>query len=94
MILLGGYVRTHHLGILLDSSTSFTMKNGNRRSPDASFWGKEPLQGLTELPVGFLTGAPDVAAEILSPGNTVAEIHDKLVEYFGCIVPLRNPMPS
>ena len=31
---------------------------------------------------GFLEGAPDLAVEILSPSNTVAEIHDKLVEYF------------
>lgn len=30
----------------------------------------------------FLEGTPDLAIEILSPGNTVAEIHDKLVEYF------------
>jgi len=29
-ILLGGYVRTHNLGVLFDSSTSFKMKNGNR----------------------------------------------------------------
>jgi hypothetical protein len=30
----------------------------------------------------WLEGGPDLAVEILSPGNTVAEIHDKLVEYF------------
>ncbi len=81
-ILLGGYVRTHNLGVLFDSSTSFKMKNGNRRSPDVSFFAKERLRGFQELPVGFLEGAPDLAVEILSPGNTVAEMHDKLVEYF------------
>jgi hypothetical protein len=30
----------------------------------------------------WLEGGPDLAVEILSLGNTVAEIHDKLVEYF------------
>lgn len=71
------------LGILLDSSTAFTMKNGNKRSPDIAFFAKERLQGLEELPTGFLEGGPDLVVEILSPGNTVAEIEDKIAEYFG-----------
>ncbi len=70
------------LGAMFDSSTAFKMKNGNKRSPDISFVGKERLQGLDDLPDGFLDGAPDLAVEILSPGNTVQEIHEKLVEYF------------
>ena len=82
MILLGGYVRIQKLGAMFDSSTAFKMKNGNKRSPDISFVAKERLQGLEELPDGFLDGAPELAIEILSPGNTVEEIHDKLVEYF------------
>nr|WP_318729017.1 Uma2 family endonuclease [Roseofilum sp. Guam] len=75
-------VNTQKLGALFDSSTAFKMKNGNRRSPDISFFAKERLQGMTELPSGFLEGAPDLVVEVLSPGNTVEEIHDKLVEYF------------
>ena len=75
-------VMTRKLGALFDSSTAFKMKNGNKRSPDISFVAKERLQGLTDLPDGFLEGAPDLAVEVLSPGNTVEEIHDKLVEYF------------
>ncbi len=82
MILLGGYVHIQKLGAMFDSSTAFKMKSGNKRSPDVSFMAKERLQGLDDLPDGFLEGAPDLAVEILSPGNTVAEIHDKLVEYF------------
>jgi Uma2 family endonuclease len=58
------------------------MKSGNKRSPDISFVAKERLQGLEELPDGFLEGAPDLAIEILSPTNTIEEIHAKLVEYF------------
>ncbi len=75
-------VSTRKLGAMFDSSTAFKMKSGNKRSPDISFMAKERLQGLDELPDGFLEGAPDLGVEILSPGNTVAEIHDKLVEYF------------
>ncbi len=75
-------VNAQKLGALFDSSTAFKMKNGNRRSPDISFFAKERLQGFTELPTGFLEGAPDLAIEVLSPSNTVEEMHDKLVEYF------------
>jgi Uma2 family endonuclease len=84
-LLLGAlisYVLPKQLGVILDSSTAFKMKNGNKRSPDITFFAKERLQGMTELPTGFLEGAPDLAVEVLSPGNTVEEIHDKLVEYF------------
>jgi Uma2 family endonuclease len=79
---LMGYILPKKLGIILDSSTTFKMKSGNKRSPDISFFAKERLQGMVELPTGFLEGAPDLAVEVLSPSNTVEEIHDKLVEYF------------
>lgn len=75
-------VSTQKLGAMFDSSTAFKMKSGNKRSPDISFMAKERLQGLEDLPDGFLEGAPDLAVEILSPSNTVEEIHNKIVEYF------------
>ncbi|MDJ1185223.1 Uma2 family endonuclease [Roseofilum casamattae] len=75
-------VNAQKLGALFDSSTAFKMKNGNKRSPDISFFAKERLQGMTELPTGFLEGAPDLAVEILSPGNTVEETEAKITEYF------------
>jgi Uma2 family endonuclease len=78
---LYSFVVSRKLGVVLDSSTAFTMKTGNKRSPDISFLGKERLQGLKKLPKGFGQGAPDLAVEILSPSNTTAEIHGKIVEY-------------
>ena len=75
-------VSSQKLGVLFDSSTAFKMKNGNKRSPDISFFAKERLQGIEELPTSFLDGAPDLAIEILSPGNTVEEINTKIWEYF------------
>ena len=83
---LGGslalYVRKNKLGSVCDSSTAFSLKTGNKRSPDISFVSRERLQGLSRPPRGFFQGAPDLAIEILSPGNTVEEMHDKIVEYF------------
>ncbi|MBW4621532.1 MAG: Uma2 family endonuclease [Cyanosarcina radialis HA8281-LM2] len=76
------FVFSQRMGAVMNSSTAFAMKNGNKRSPDVSFVAKERLQGLEELPDGFLEGAPDLAIEVLSPNNTIEEIHNKLVEYF------------
>lgn len=85
-LLLGGklllYVREHRLGSAFDSSTGFRMKSGNVRSPDVAFISKSRLQGLKRPPKGFFDGAPDLAVEVLSPNNTIEEIHDKIFEYF------------
>lgn len=95
---LGGslslYVRSNKLGVVCDSSTAFTLKTGNKRSPDVSFIAKKRLQGLKRLPRGYFQGSPDLAVEILSPTNTVEEIHDKIVEYFEnetCLVWVIHP---
>ena len=80
--LLAICVRQHKLGFVCDSSTAFTLKTGNKRSPDVSFVSKERLKGLKRPPRGFFQGSPDLAVEILSPSNTVEEIHTKIVEYF------------
>ncbi len=85
-IFLGGlieiFVRQHKLGVACDSSTAFKMRGGNKRSPDISFVSKERLVGLKRLPKGFFDGAPDLVVEIISPGNTFEEIHNKIEEYF------------
>jgi Uma2 family endonuclease len=86
---LYNFVSSKGLGVVFDSSTAFSLKSGNKRfssrcvpPPDVSFLSKDRLQGLKKLPKGFGQGAPDLVVEILSPGNTVAEIHTKIVEYF------------
>jgi Uma2 family endonuclease len=85
-IFVGGYVLSQKLGVICDSSTAFRMQSGNKRSPDFSFVSKSRLSGLKRPPKGFFDGAPDLAVEVISPGNTFEEIHAKLVEYFenGC----------
>lgn len=79
---LMGYVLPRKLGVVFDSSTAFTMKNGNRRSPDISFFAIDRIQSIADIPTGFLGGSPDLAIEVLSPGNTVEEIDEKVAEYF------------
>ena len=80
--LLAIHVRQHQLGIVCDSSTAFTLKQGNKRSPDVSYVARDRLKGLKCPPRGYFQGAPDLVVEILSPNNTIEEIHTKITEYF------------
>ncbi len=82
MVLLGSVVYAQKLGILFDSGTAFTMKFGNKRSPDLSFMTNASMKPLASIPIGLIERSPDLAIEILSPSNTVDEIHNKIVEYF------------
>jgi Uma2 family endonuclease len=84
MIALGAFATEHRLGVVLDSSTGFWMKNRNCRAPDVSFVRKERLINL-RFPANsrkFFPAAPDLAIEVLSPDNSRAEISAKLADYF------------
>ena len=76
------HILDQKLGVPCDSSTAFTMKTGNKRSPDFSFVSRERLKGIKRLPKGYFQGAPDLAIEVIFPSNTFEELHEKLVEYF------------
>jgi Uma2 family endonuclease len=83
-IALGVFVKEKRLGVVLDSSTGFWMKNRNCRAPDISFVARERLSQMGFRPSAreFFPGAPDLAVEILSPNNTRREIDDRLRDYF------------
>ncbi len=50
------------------------------RGPDVSFsLARRP--GGRARSTGFVTGAPDIAVEVVSPSNTAAEIERKVAEY-------------
>ena len=50
------------------------------RSPDVSFLSAQnmPSDGI---PDGYIAGPPDLAIEIVSPGDTATEIQDKVQDY-------------
>lgn len=81
---LGNYAQEHRLGVVLDSSTGFWMKNRNCRAPDLSFVSRARLiaLGFKGSTRAFFPGAPDLAVEILSPGNTRSEIEGRLRDFF------------
>lgn len=81
---LYAFAAERRLGIVLDSSTGFWMKNRNCRAPDISFITKDRLVRLGFEPSTrkFFPGAPDLAVEILSPNNTKTEIDERLRDFF------------
>lgn len=51
------------------------------RGPDVSYWSAERLP-LDLEPEGYPDTAPDLCVEVLSPGNLLSKILEKLREYF------------
>ena len=49
------------------------------RGPDLAYVRDAPPP--YDSPEGFLRGAPDLAVEVVSPGNSAGEIHRKVLEY-------------
>lgn len=79
---LGEHADHAGAGIVLGPDATLRLAHGLVRLPDVSFISWERFPGR-RLPRGALLGvAPDLAVEILSPGNTRGEMERKLREYF------------
>jgi Uma2 family endonuclease len=83
---LWAFVSERRLGRVLDSSTGFRWpgrkpdRPDNVRSPDVSFVasGRFPEE---RAPVDFVTLAPDLVVEVLSPGDRRGDVLEKIGEY-------------
>lgn len=69
-------------GFVTDSSGGYILTNGAMRSPDAAWFLKERIAGisLTEQEK-FLPLCPDFVVELTSPSDSLKETKDKMVEY-------------
>jgi Uma2 family endonuclease len=85
-IVLARYLEAHlekeDLGIILGADGTLRLEPGLVRVPDVSFlsWKQFPGRDLPEEPIPDLF--PELAVEVLSKGNTPAEMQRKLHEYF------------
>ncbi len=57
------------------------------RGADAMFYSNERVEELGDI-TGFLRLAPDLAVEVMSPGDTYTEVEEKVAEYFNAGVRL------
>jgi len=80
--LLGNYLDSRDLGVLLGEAGQLRILPTKMRVPDVAFisWDRFPGGKLPQDRVYRV--APDLAVEILSEGNTPQEMENKLDEYF------------
>jgi Uma2 family endonuclease len=69
-------------GIMFDSSTLFTLPNGAKRSPDASWLRRERWDALPKKErEGFGLICPDFVVELRSPTDRLKDLREKMQEY-------------
>lgn len=80
------YLEKNPLGAVVGEGAYLRLVPGQILSPDVSFiaWKRMPNEEFPQEPIGPF--APDLAVEVISKGNTKAEMDRKLREYFdaGC----------
>ena len=81
---LGGFVEEHDLGETFGAETGFLLEHNpdSVLGPDVAFVSHGRMAAIESFEKYF-PFAPDLAVEVLSPGNTVREINDKVEMYFG-----------
>jgi Uma2 family endonuclease len=76
------YVRSHRLGRVFTAETGFLLRRDpdTVRAPDVAFIRTEriPPEGI---PKGYIPVAPDLVVEVVSPGDTAAEVQEKVEEW-------------
>jgi Uma2 family endonuclease len=79
---LDQHVRANRLGILVAAETGFLIATNpdTVRAPDIGFVRQDRIQA-TGIPRRYWPGAPDLAVEVVSPGDTVFEVDDKVQEW-------------
>jgi Uma2 family endonuclease len=79
---LEGWTRQNEFGLAFDSSTMFTLPNGAKRSPDASWIRRERWESLTkEQQEGIGPFCPDFVVELRSPSERLSVLEEKMQEY-------------
>ncbi|MBN9117983.1 MAG: Uma2 family endonuclease [Planctomycetes bacterium] len=82
--LIWEHVRSNDLGVVLGEAGYIRLGVNQVRAPDVAFvpWSEFP-DGEVPEDEAFWAVAPGLIVEVLSPGNTKAEIDRKLTEFFG-----------
>jgi Uma2 family endonuclease len=79
---LSAHVERHNPGVVLGAETGFVLSRNpdTVRGADAAFVSASRLP-KGELPNSYFQGAPDLAVEVVAPGDTLTEVEDKVDDY-------------
>jgi Uma2 family endonuclease len=82
-LLLGAYVRGHRLGEVFAAETGFVISRNPDTvlAPDGSFVRRERIAKLG-IPLGYLTEAPALVIEVMSPGDRASRVALKMRRWF------------
>jgi Uma2 family endonuclease len=76
------FIEDHPIGVICGAETGFVLfRNPDTvRAPDAAFVTRERAERFVEKEKYF-EGAPDLAAEVVSPGDSGREVAEKVLDY-------------
>ena len=79
---LAQHVEAHDLGAVYAAETGFLLAGDpdTVRAPDVAFVRRDRL-GLAERDTGYFPGPPDLAIEVVSPGDTFSEVEEKALAW-------------
>ncbi|MFN0302256.1 MAG: Uma2 family endonuclease [Burkholderiales bacterium] len=84
---LTSHVEADRLGVVFAAETGFRIaaKPDTVRAPDVAFISRARIEKIG-VPEGYWPGAPDLAIEVISPGDTFSEVEEKVLDWLaaGC----------
>ncbi len=78
-VAIGSYVKAHKLGRVTAAETGYDLAPGTTLAPDVGFVAAARVPD--PLPIGYVPFAPDLAVEVVSPGNSSTELNTKIKKY-------------
>ncbi len=79
---LAQYVETHHLGAVYSAETGFLLSSDpdTVRAPGVAFVIRERIEETGDVE-GYWPGPPDLAVEVITPGDTDAGVEEKTTQW-------------
>jgi Uma2 family endonuclease len=79
---LARHVEENRLGAVYAAETGFRIGRDpdTVRAPDVAFISQERLEAVGEVE-GYWPGAPDLAVEVISPGDSYVEVEEKVFDW-------------
>src|SRR5882724_1822475 len=80
--LLTVHVKANNLGRVYAAETGFRLASDpdTVRAPDVAFVGRNRIEGTGKIK-GYRSGSPNLAVEVVSPGDTFTKVDEKAIEW-------------
>jgi len=80
---LADHAKSRNLGVVFAAETGFEVSSdpGTVRAPDAASGRRERVEAVGETE-GCWPGGPDLAVEVISPGDRFSEVEEKVADWF------------